>query len=468
MKYFVFVLLFFFAGQSQAQPQLSTEETIEGVKVFRDFKKVNTYYYAPGALKLALNTDGEPRFKLIQLRYTGTFATGDQGQSRFMNIVQFSVEMQQIDRELLNTIRQNLGNRAVLRPLPLRNVEAYLVAPYGESFKRVGASGSLEGEGTLGQSSRTSFWTERTFTLRLENHEAELLWNLVEEGQLAISVNYAFFADAVNDRPSTAQIKGKTTFKEELGAQLEDLLQGDTLPSLQVIRADAFPIRINTKDHPQLLVREEVDAGIPPAYPALEVQCYDFTDELRPDLAIKAIEVEATGVNDYPIRLKAFKFTRSQADLHTHQIRFPYAVKMDKPFRYRVREYGLDGSVTPYSDWTSRDSWSGRLNITTSAAENTFNKRLIELETDLQAFEEQGVTRLELHLIYHFNEKLKKIDLHFSPQQPNPLQQLNLVHDKGTSIQCLPVWVMQDESVSNGEIQIVGQDNYLYFNIPEK
>ncbi len=462
------IILCFSWMSVQAQPLLSSAQIMEGVTVYRDFKKTNTYYYAPGKLKLALKSNVEPIFKLVQLRYTGTFATGDQGTGRFMNIVQFTVRMDMMEKDQLDQLKKSLGPRTVLRPLPIRNVEAYLVAPFGGKYKRIGESGSLQSEGTLGKSSKTSYWTERTFTLRLENHEAELLWNMVQEGQLAVSVNYAFFADAIAQAPAVAETKGSSNFVEEFGEQLEDLLQQDSIPSMQVIKSDAFPIEIDANKYSHLLVREDIDAGIPPAYPALEIQCYDFTDDLRPDLSIKAIEVEATGVNNYPVRLKPFKFTSSKKDEHTLQIRFPYAIKMDKPLRYRIREYGSDGSVNPYSGWTTRDSWTGKIDITTLAAENKFQKRLVEVETDVATFGENNLQELNLFLIYFFKGEIKQLQLNFSANQNMPLQQLHLVYDKGTSVQCLPIWVYQEESKKEGALQILGEDNYFYFNLPEE
>lgn len=464
---FSLTLIIFFLGMLGAQPQLSTVQTIEGVKVYRDYKKSETYYYTPGDLHLATKTGGEPHFKLVQLRYTGTFATGDQGETRFMNIVQFTVRMDLAERDQLLAVKSRLGKNAKLRPMPIRNVEAYMVAPFGGKYKRIGQSGSLEGEDSLGESDNTSYWTERTFTLRLENHEAELLWNMVQKGQLAISVNYAFFADALNDHPSEVKLRGKSAFEEQLGDRLEDLIRPDTAPSLQIIKADAFPIEIDAEKYNHLLIREDIDAGIPPAYPALEVKCYDFSDELRPDLAIKAIEVEATGVSGYPIKLKPYKFVRSRPDQNTHQIRFPYAVKMDKPFRYRVREYGADGSVEPYSDWIIRDSWTGWIDITTKAAENNFNKRLVEFETDISAFEEKGIQKMKLYLVYFFKNEPKEMSLTFSPEQNLPLQQLNVVHDKGTTVQCIPIWTFEEDTSKEGEVRIVAEDNYVYLNVPE-
>lgn len=467
MKYLFVLIALCSLNVASAQPKTSSKRSMEGLDIYQDFHKSDTYYYAPGKLHLATENDGEPRFRLVQLRYTGTKATGDQGNTRFMNLVQFTIQMDLANKSQLDAISQQLGRNAKLRPLPIKNVEAYMIAPFGGKYKRIGSGGSLEAESTLGETGRTSFWTERTFTLRLENHEAQLLWDMVQEGQLAISVNYAFYADLIKDNTSDVQVGGSLKGIEGLEDGMEETIASDTVPTTQIILADAFPIRIDAHKYAHLLIREDIDAGMPPAYPVLEVKCYDFSDALRPDLSIKTIEIEAISVNGTPIRLKSKKFFSSKPDLNTHQIRFPYAIKMDEPFRYRIREYDVSGEISPFSEWVSRDTWSGLLDITTQAAENAFEKRLIELETDVDAFADQAIQKLQLILVYQFKGKWNQLAVDFSADQSIPVKQSSIVFDKGTEVSAIPVWTYQDEQSKEGKVQVLAEDSYLYFSLPE-
>src|SRR5688500_3273146 len=110
------------------QPVTSSKRNVAGIEVYQDFKNKDLFYYAPGDLKLALEPDGKPEFQLLEMLYTGSSAYGDQGKNHFMNVVQFTVIMEQAAADALTTVREELGNRNVdLRPLPIRSIEAFLV-----------------------------------------------------------------------------------------------------------------------------------------------------------------------------------------------------------------------------------------------------------------------------------------------------------------------------------------------------
>lgn len=47
-----------------------------------------------------------------------------------------------------------------------------------------------------------------------------------------------------------------------------------------------------------------------------------------------------------------------------HRLRFPFAVRLDSPLRFRVREIASDGEETDFG-WQER-SWVGVLDVTTS------------------------------------------------------------------------------------------------------
>ena len=99
----------------------------------------------------------------------------------------------------------------------------------------------------------------------------------------------------------------------------------------------------------------------------MKVYCYDFANALRPDLFYKKVEIEAQGVGGRAIPLDA-KFLFSQPDLYARTIRFPVAVHVDRPFRYRVISAMRDGR-TDEGPWLERSSWGGILDITSAPGE---------------------------------------------------------------------------------------------------
>ena len=108
----------------------------------------------------------------------------------------------------------------------------------------------------------------------------------------------------------------------------------------------------------------DINEKLPAKYPLFDVYCYDFNNALRADLYAKKIEIKATSLNGAEIST-SFSFRASQPERYTRSIRFPYAVRFDKPFYYRVTEITLDGEahMTP---WIEKKEWSELLDITSA------------------------------------------------------------------------------------------------------
>lgn len=442
-----------------AQPVKYSKRMIHEVEVYSDLKDKARFYYAPGEIYLEVNPDGKPTFTLLQMRYTGTAATGNQGEIRYMNIVQFKVKMHEFEKAVVDQITSELGRGAKLYPIPMRNIEAYLVAPFEGKYKRIGKSGSFQQEKPTGD--LTSYWTERTFTVRLENHESQLLRDMVENGNIALSVAYTYYADMIGQiQVDAIATGGPRSAEEDLAGDLDDITALDSVPTIQILRADAFNIAIDLAKYPEVLVQTDLNESVPPSYPALEVICFDFTDDLRPDLEMKTVEFEATGVSDQLIKLRSEKFYQTNTDLHTRQIRFPYAVNMRKPLRYRVKEFGKDGDVTD-SGWITRESWVGGLDITTRADDILVERRLVEFETDLSQFEQLGITELIVHVNYHYQKKPRVEQIVFHPASI-PVALSSLLCDKNAMITYKPEWKYVSGDVMTGQHGTMTIDNYAY------
>jgi hypothetical protein len=283
---------------------------------------------------------------------------------------------------------------------------------------------------------------------------------MVERGNIALSVSYTYYADMIDQ----IQVEASASAGPRSGAILEDQFETitalDSVPTAQILRTDAFNIDIELAKYPDVLVKTDLNDNVPPSYPALEVICFDFTNDLRPDLEMKTVEFEAIGVSDAVVKLRSEKFHPANTDLHTRQIRFPYAVNMRKPLRYRVKEFGKDGDIND-SGWITKDSWVGGLDITTRAEDILVERRLVEFETDMAQFETTGVNELLVHLYYNYLKQPREEVLVFR-HSSLPVAISTLLCDKASAIMYKPEWKYSSGAVLSGERGTLTLDNYAY------
>ncbi len=131
-----------------------------------------------------------------------------------------------------------------------------------------------------------------------------------------------------------------------------------------LVRASAFPIGVDAARWPSLIQQIDLNERVPPGYPALEVFCYDFRDGLRDDLYAKQVELVAEGVAGGVVRRTAL-FSRTQRDMYATNVRFPFAVRLDRPYRYRVTEI-LDDGLRVAGAWRVGAPWIELLDLTTT------------------------------------------------------------------------------------------------------
>jgi len=446
-------------GGSQAV--LSSLMEVKGLQLYEDLKDVDKFYYAPGKLQLHHNEDGRPTFKLIEMRYTGTSVTGNQGEKRFTNIVQFKVVMQQYDKAELADVKKQLSAKAVLRPLALTDVDAQLIAPFQGTYKSIG-KGVFDSE-SKSKKRKGGFWTERVFTVRLENHEAQLLWDMVENGQLSISMSYAYYADIIND-----VVMDVNSDSDSLLAELKDLKEKiekrDTVLTSTLIHSDAFGLDVDVNAYPDLLVKKDLNSGgVPPAYPALQVACFDFYNDLRTDLLMKTIEFQATGLNDNTVKIRPMKFLGVKKDLHTQQLRFPYAVDMTKPLRYKIKEFSMDGEFVD-KGWKTADSWMGILDITSQTDDIKSKRRDIEFEVDLEDMKANEIVRYDVVVEYKYIDYLFSDRITFTTDDALPLKQLTVLSDIDSDI-TYRIYKTKEKRRYGTMDRIVAIDDYVFINM---
>jgi hypothetical protein len=396
-----------------AAPDLSVHREIGKYHVYPDFDKPERFYLAPGNLEIAVDENGRPKLHFLQMRYTGAALYGNEGEFGSHSTLTVGVRLEQPSSEEMRLLQKsarllaNLG-RIEIRPLPITAFEAVLAyAPIGEGPSEITVveNGYFESdEDKKARTDQRSFWRERTFTIPMNAATSTLFWDLLQRQELAISINYAFFSKGVHSS-ELAQVDVQATedrvereLMEDLRATgmpiapnrptgiaarllrrlhakatgTEDLLEAEeSAPgpplSTRAIRTGATAVRVDAARWPELFQRVDFNDEVPPAYAVVKIYCYDFANQRRPDLFYKKVEIEAVGVGGRPIPLSA-KFLSSQRDLYARTLRFPVAVHVDRPFRYRVTSAARTGEMET-GPWIERKTWGGILDITSASDE---------------------------------------------------------------------------------------------------
>ncbi len=374
----VFLLLLFYAGTIVAQPDMAARYVFDDDAVYRDARVLNRFYYLPGDLQVAADVEGKPDFKLLLMRYTGTSAYDDQGSHRFRNLMQMRIVHKPMPDEKLRLLRQKLRTLVAepdLRPFPVRNLKTVIVcsvpgATENEEITVPDQESHFSQEGS--ETGRNEYWKERNFVTRLDNAAANIFWDALQARQTILSVGFAFYSDVYNSEKTDLDVSGTRGAVSKLNEMIkasDDNAGADTLLDTRVIKAGAFEVIIDTEKWPDLILKVDINEQIPPDYAALNVYCYDFNNELRNDLAQKKIEIEATGVGGKPVSLK-YTFRHDTPDIYACDLKFPYAVRIDIPYRYRITEITTGGMVTR-TEWFTSASWHEILDITTKSESQT-------------------------------------------------------------------------------------------------
>ena len=363
------ILLFMlYSKLSGAQPDFSSAIKKYGVVLFRDISNQHVYYYLPGDLEIGMSADGKPDLNFIMMRYTGSAVYNEEEEMRYRNIFSMRLLMKEVNADSLRSAKSNLSGRGrtvLLKPLPISMVEAMIVfTPVGGSDSTtIVKKGDLSAENSSGYATSGSYWRERYFTIFLDNHSANLLLEAFRKDYTALSFMYAFYA-----KGKGAHSVLDLTAPPHLTSTLRDLLPENESDSTEVLRervvkSNAFSVYIDTLKFPNIIRQIDINDGIPPGYAVLNVRNYDFANNLRDDLYEKSVELEATGAGGNKVAASV-SFRSSAPDLTSTNFKFKYAVRLDKPYRYRIRELLKDGREI-ITEWKDISMWSALLDVTT-------------------------------------------------------------------------------------------------------
>lgn len=359
-----------FGRPAAAQPDLRSARQAGSLIVYADDRRPGLYYYAPSELTLAELSPGKPDLHFLQMRYTGTVAGGDQGNQIYRSLLNFRVLMPAIGAQELQAAKRMLSPRAdaELRPLPIRRIEAVLVyAPVTGEAERSKPeplpAGHFQETEDEKKPTPDVYWTERIYTLALDNDTSQLFWSALQKGQVVLSVGYAFMADGIADESPTLKLTGPAELTDALRARLDSGSAGAQQKTTFAVRAGAFAVTVEAQKWPDLFKRVDINERMPPGYAAIDIYCYDFQKH-NTDIYEKHVDIEAEGIEGRPVNIQT-RFRRQQPDIYARSLRFPFAVRLDRPYRYRVVTIQSDGQIyeTP---WQVRTSWTQVLDVTST------------------------------------------------------------------------------------------------------
>ncbi len=331
------------AAACSAQPVPGRVVRVQDVPLYPDAVDRSLFYYPPGKLRLADGKDGAPDLSFLQIRYTGTGATGDQGKFLTKSFFSFRLVMEHRPEHFLRQLARDLRGiekrHVRLSPLPIASFETHLLyTPIGETPKDAG-KGEAE---TLGGWTPTQFWSERVVTVYPDANTSQLLWKMLEEGQAAMTVTFAFIAKGVR-----ADADG--------GGKPEDF----------TALADSIPIMVDSKRFPSTMRQVDLNEQAPANFPLLNVYCFDFKEQREGEIMERQVQIEATAVTGRTIG-SLVRFRKGERDVYSSKARFSFAIDMRKGYRYRIRDIGADGDEKT-GDWVPVGDWARILDVTTKA-----------------------------------------------------------------------------------------------------
>ncbi len=349
-----------------AQPNMSDRHLIQEMIIYGDQSDKNTFYYAPKYIKLDKDNTGKPSFSFVKMTHIGSRARGTEGWKQ-SSMIQFTISPQFFGSKQLkfakNVLKQRICQSCKLRvrPMPIKKMEAHLVYVDLETDKKEILTSNYA-KNRVKEKFEEGMWNTKTFTIRPDKYTSQIIWDGLKKNKGVLSVAYAIWGKG----KYTDSISYKFTGPKEL-AEVFHNLNKDTLEITKqktngvLISTGAYPIDIDSNTWPQLFNEISFESTLSPRYGLIDIYCYDFTNQIRSDLVAKIIEFEAEGVRGKKVTSE-LEFNKDSPDIYAHELRFKYAVRLDKPLKYKVIELTEKGEIIE-GDWKQKENWTGIIDI---------------------------------------------------------------------------------------------------------
>ena len=277
-------------------------------------------------------TQDTPEFLFNINRYIGSEITGDRGEFWARGVIKFATQVDSTSygySKIKGMLQKDFGPRIQLEALPVLNEHNRLQFAQisdGESeAERAEFDLTASPERRVG---RVSSETKRRYSLRLNDHEADLYWQQFHANRLSVSLSYGWDIDGV--------------IRDETGAWT---------PHHRSIN-DSLSIAVSPSIHPDLFKKSELWQRLTIAHSGIKVLCYDFLNEVIPDLYYTLVEFRFETITGRRY-VRQLKFLADSDEFET-DIDFELANDIKEGFEYRVRRLTVNGDVMQ-SDWTKHD-----------------------------------------------------------------------------------------------------------------
>jgi len=425
-----------------AQPIYNSAQEIQGINVYQDLTQKNIYYYSSKDLQLEKNNDGSPKFKYLKMANSKLAKDGVSAQLKDFNLIQFSLTHPSISKEDFKLIKKELNvNELKLIPLPIDKFE-FMLLQGGESVgNHLNASYADES---------TNLWEQKNITLRLSIAGAALLDRQIKDfNQLGIHFSYSYYSNFVTrmDELTTTE---EDTFKD---------LNIDTITSKLAYQTGVFEVNIDLEKWGEKCLETVIlNEATLPKYLPIQVTCYDFSDDLRPDLLIKKIKVCGDGLQGQNTCME-LEFNPQQAKLNSFSLQFKLPVLLTNPLRFQVTEITTKGHF--YQRGWETIKLGESIDITSAKNKRKFQNQLVEIETDLIEMKNAGFQKVMVELNYQINQQTQQKSMTINTTAQNSFSITNFFHDTDTPINYVIKWIDKNNNINIGDTRILDSD-YLY------
>lgn len=365
-------MLMLFCCNAIALPDLSKTIEVNNVKLLRDRDSENTYYLVPKGVRILERADGGPDLNLSLLQYIGSNAREDNGRFELYSTFRIRVGLERATQDERRVIETQLSQRfkktIKVLDLTIDQVNAHLVSSVGGETPIAQSWQFDEASGTTSGAPISATWHQRDLVMSFAAHEAELLERILKQQDAGLSLSYSMASKAW--RIGESELEGNLPQLSEITgsseSEIEDELIGEDDGSnsdaqIEIVAADAIPIQIADEFIESRIKRTYLDGSLPASYPSLAVYYFDMRNGNADGIFLRHVEVEAAGVSGGNTRYSAF-FESTRPQDYAVTVRFPYAVNLREPYRWRAIDVLQNGEMQ-VGPWTQSDNWSTVINV---------------------------------------------------------------------------------------------------------
>ncbi len=348
-------------SKSEAWALFGSNIDIAGQTVLKDHELPHVYYLVPPPPSIAIDDEGKPEVHLSLTYYSGTELRNDIDKKWAKWRLHIELVRASISRSTRNEIIAELSNigqtnrSIVLRDLPIISVPTevtYSSIDTPESQISLSKAEIVGSDPAIDRSPQgdQSYWTRRVLSFSLSENDGTAMRAAFDAGGSLMAISSAYRAVGVL-------------------AQDTDKTSSDYVQTSNEVSSSAVRIQIDKNAYPEYLRIIDLNSVSPPGYVGLTFLCYDFSDVPNLDTVLfKKVELEAAGVTGRVIKT-SIAFQRSKQGITQRFAKFPHAVRVDQPFRYRVKTYDLAG-VLQVGPWISINNWITPIDVTSYQVES--------------------------------------------------------------------------------------------------